>query len=261
MTDLLISPAEPPTIRAIGRTSSLCEELGADILFHSKAGWVGIQRKELADLIASCHDGRLAKELAQLQDLPIRYLIIEGRGQWTQDGSMLTSYGKWSLQSLWGVMSSVQVAGIHVLTTDSIPRTIQCIDALTKYWDKDSHSGLLTRPMPKSMWGDLTNEDYAIHFLQGFPGIGPGTAKKIYEHCGNKVPLAWEITEEELCKISGVGKVRARQMMAVLESQTQTQTTSTPATSAGKKRSRKSKTPSPDTRPGSVVVTTPASAN
>lgn len=261
MTELLISPAEPAVIRAIGRVSSLTEELGADILFHSKAGWVGIQRKEIKDLIASCHDGRLAKEVAQLQDLPIRYLIIEGRPQWTLDGQLLSSYGKWTKKSMSGVRISLQVAGVHLLQTDSIQDTIAEISHLHEWWNKDSHGGLFVRPKPQATWGELSNRDYGIHLLQSFPSIGPRTAGNIYDYFEGRLPLKWEVSEAELAKIPGVGKVRAQGMIRVLSG------TSVPAPSATVRKAKKS-APSPDSptptrtsRSKSAKTTSSSSAN
>ena len=61
---MYFSPSEPKEIKILGTVSAECEDRGADILFWSPAdgGWLGIQRKEMQDLVGSIGDGRLAEQ-------------------------------------------------------------------------------------------------------------------------------------------------------------------------------------------------------
>lgn len=49
---IYVAPTEPPSLKAIGKVSSLPERVGADVLFFSRGQKHAIQRKELRDLPA-----------------------------------------------------------------------------------------------------------------------------------------------------------------------------------------------------------------
>jgi ERCC4-type nuclease len=217
----LIAPTEPATLRnALGcpAFSSIPETFGADILFPHKSGFVGVQRKEINDLIASVHDGRLGKELVQLERCSVAMLVVEGRPKWTTDGILLRSHGApWHRTTHRSVLLTIQSKHVMVQESDSISDTATVIQHLRKWMEKgvDGH-GFRHRPGPVSMWGHADNQDWAEHLLQGFEGVGPGVAKKIIEKFGGP-PLRWDVTEEELMTVDGVGVKRARRLMQALE--------------------------------------------
>ena len=68
---MLISPTEPPELKALGKLSLLTEKHGADVLIMPHASWegmLGVQRKELKDLLASMSDGRFGEQMMKLKD-------------------------------------------------------------------------------------------------------------------------------------------------------------------------------------------------
>lgn len=216
---MLVSPAEPAYLRALGTVSSTPERVGADFLIHSPSlGAVGVQRKELNDLIASAYDGRLVKEIAQMKVLGLGVLLIEGRVQWTDDGLVLGNYSRWSRSQHLGTMWSVQLSGYWIAQTQSMAETSAWLSTFTKWTSKERHAGLRNRPGPSvhSVWGKADNRDWGIHLLQSFPGVGSDTAAKIYDHYGG-VPLQWLVSAMELQEVPGVGKGRASSMIAALD--------------------------------------------
>lgn len=212
----LVSPTEPAAIRALGRSTLLPEEYGVDVMFASKLGLVGVQRKELTDLVASIRDGRLGQELAQMQRLNVGIVLMEGDWQWTRDGESLRVRGM-SRTQVRGLEFSLQSRGYWTLTSLDTEDTIECLSQLRRWCEKDSHSSLSTRPkVPAGAWGKRTNRDWGVYVLQSFPGVGAGMAERIYDHF-NGVPLTWTTDVEGLQDVPGIGKKRARQMIGALE--------------------------------------------
>lgn len=216
---MLIAPTEPPAMKALGSVSSLPEQYGVDALFASRGQWVGIQRKELSDLINSVYDGRLTREVAQMQRLPLAMLIVEGRPSWTMDGDLMgkgASYGpKWTYTQHRGMLWSLRAKGIWVDTTDSVAETVGVIAMFIAYCRKEHHRALDRRPNPESVWGKPGNRDYACHLVQGLPGVGVELAERIVDTFG--VPFGWKVSEDQLTMVEGIGKKKAHKIWQALE--------------------------------------------
>lgn len=215
---MLIAPSEPRSIKVLGKSSSVPEKWGADIFFAAGGGTVGVQRKELTDLIASVQDGRLAKEVGQLQQVGRAVLIVEGRARWSSEGVLLgRDYGMpWTRTAHRNLMYSVQAQGIWVEQTDDANDTVAAVLNLHDYLRKPKHHSLVRRPGPVSPWGKATNQDWLAHFLQGLEGVGPELAKNLIEHFGGRSPIEWRVGERELRDVKGVGPKKAKQMVEAL---------------------------------------------
>lgn len=212
---MLISPTEPPELRAIGSVSLTPEDYGADVLIHSPHGLVGIQRKEFGDLVASAVDGRLYKQLSQLKQLPFKLIVIEGRPQWTNEGKLLarSDFTKAGYQ---GMMWSIQSAGCWISHTETLAETIELCLRFEKWIKNHSQtvSSLSSRSKPRGEWGIASNKDWGIWFLQSF-NLGPKLAERVYDELG--VPLAWTCTKEDLLRIHGLGKGRVEKIYGCLD--------------------------------------------
>lgn len=211
---MFVSAAEPASLRTLGQYSPLPEQMGVDFLIPCPLGMVGVQRKEIHDLIASRGDGRLARELAQMKQLDIAVLLVEGRLKWTSDGQLSTSRSRWTRSEHTSLLFSVQSTGVWVNSSESLSESREYLALLEKWFLKGSHKGIVTRPKPTTLWGTKTNRDWGIHVIQSFDGIGPGVAGAIFDRYG--VPLRWTITEEDLLSVPGVGKKRAEKMWRTL---------------------------------------------
>jgi ERCC4-type nuclease len=212
---ILVSPAEPAAIRTHFEVSSSCEQHGADFLFSSPHGMIGVQRKEVRDLVASIRDDRIARELGQSKQLAQMVLIVEGDWKWRRNGESARMEG-FTRPQFDGLMLSFQQHGWWVLHTATMADTVRTIHRCVSWFTKDTHDSLLVRPKPKSVWGTATNRDWAIHLLQSFDGLGVKSAAAIYDHFG-RVPLIWTANEKELLEVPGVGKQRARTLIVSLE--------------------------------------------
>lgn len=231
---LIVSSTEPLALRKllpIHKLSTMPERFGADVMWNVKDEWWGVQRKTVKDLVASVLDGRLAKEMGQMQQLAGKYLIIEGTLTWTTShsaqgtgGDLLTlttssRYGTTNVtrRQLRGIVWSVQNKGVHVEYTRNSPDTAAHLSMLHEWSRKEGHSSLTRRPSPVGKWGTPSNREYGEWVLQGFPGVGPELAKNIWDKFGG-VPLQWTASAKELATVKGVGKGKAQAMMEALGS-------------------------------------------
>ena len=197
-----------------GTVSMLPEKYGCDVAWRAQDEWWGVQRKEIADFIASIQDGRLAREVAMMKHLPMRIVVIEGRIQWTTDGELLIGKRATRVTKMQflGMQWSLQGLGVNVAFTESAYGTAEYIEGLAKWSTKARHSSIMRRPGPVAIWGTVNDEDWALHLLQSFDGLGMEKCKAILKHFGG-VPMDWSVTEKEMMEVPGIGKVLARRLM------------------------------------------------
>lgn len=211
---MFVAPSEPKSLQGLGTYSPLPESLGCDFLIPCPIGLVGVQRKEIHDLIASRADGRLARELAQMKQLDVAVLLVEGRLKWTGDGILSSSRAVWTRDQHLGLLFSIQSSGVWVNSSDSLTESREYLSRLEKWFSKEKHAGIMTRPKPQTQWGHRNDRDFGIHIIQSFDGIGPGVAGAIFDKYG--VPLKWTISQEDLMSVDGVGKKRAQKLWGCL---------------------------------------------
>jgi len=213
-----VSPTEPPRLKAIASSITTVYEskFGADVVFRSRGLWVGIQRKELGDLVNSVSDGRLGENLAKMKLRDIAVLLIEGTPKFSLEGELLGAAGRYGRgfteASYQGVLWTVQSQGIWVAHTKTLDDTIKYIETLERWCSKERHTSLMKRPGPVNSWGTATNEDFARHMLMGLPGVGVEVANRVLEKFG-RVPWEWSCTKEELMEVPGVGKKTADRLL------------------------------------------------
>ena len=215
-----VSPAErSPAIKSLGRYSSLPERHGADILAIGSRSRVGFQRKEVGDFFNSLQDGRLSYELAQLTNsdlLTHSVLIIEGRLDWTTDGESTRPYQSINLSSFQSLTTSIQLGGTILHYTLDSSGTCECVRSVSRYLDKPTHTSLQRRVSTRNPWGRTSNRGFALHLLQSFPGVGVGLAGQIYDYF-RRVPLRWDVTEQDLLNVPGIGPRRATELYRSIE--------------------------------------------
>lgn len=224
MKKVLVSPAEPASVKLkIGGTvSSKPEDFGVDFMWASHGKWFGVQRKRFPDdFMASLHDGRLQKELGQMQGLEMAFLILEGFGTWTVDGKVMDDYIDLNLTTLFSMMASVSVSfGVPVYRVRDESELVGAVKALHRWTSTGKHldgrSGLSRRPSVSGKWGTADSKEWAIHFLQGLKGVGPVQAEAIYEYFGG-IPMRWTVGgPDDFMKVDGIGKVRAQALWETL---------------------------------------------
>lgn len=211
---LLVSPAEPPALRKLGTVSATPETVGADFLFPTQHGLVGVQRKEVRDLVASVHGDRIARELGQSTDLYRMVLLVEGDWEWQPSGDSRVCPG-FSRAQYDGLMLSFQEIGWYVMTSVDLADTMQVLGRIQRWFEKADHTSLRQRPKSRAPWGSHLNREWGMFWWQSFDGIGVGMAGVLYDHVG--VPACWTVSEAELLAIAGVGKRRAKKILDALD--------------------------------------------
>lgn len=217
---MLVSPAEPEKLRRGFQVSSLPERWGCDFVFFAHGTKVGVQRKAIPDLIASVHDGRLAREVAMMDgQIDVKVLIVEGTVKWSNDGEMMgNGYGvQWNKRQFRGVLWSCRAKGLWIEYTADVGETLETLAWLEAWFSKGKHQTLDRRPGPTSLWGKPTHVDYAKHLVMGLPSVGPELAARIVDRFG--IPFTWKITRDDLVKVEGIGKKKAETIYAALEEQ------------------------------------------
>lgn len=216
---ILVSPAEPAALRAIGRTSPLPESRGADFLLPAHGSVLALQRKTFPDdLLSSLEDGRLEREMSQLKRSPIRALLLEGRPMWTGDG-LLLARRRYTREQVWGIVLSIMFEfGTPIVWTASLDETAGLVAAAEAWFQKGAHRSLYRRPTAAQTtdWGKATDRDWARHFIQGFPGVGSVLAEAIFDRF-SRVPLAWDVSFQDLASVDGIGPKRSRALWTALE--------------------------------------------
>jgi ERCC4-type nuclease len=194
----------------------LPEKYGVDFLWFAK-GWCGVQRKEIKDFAASLRDGRLGREVAQMGPLRHRLLIVEGVLEQIGSNVVYRNQTLMGLSHWYAALWGLQDNNIMLMSTRNKAETAMAVATYEHWTKKDKHTALTkTRNNIKvNSWGKATDRDFQIHMLTGIPGVGRGTAEAIINHFG-KMPVTWTVTEEQLCQIAGIGKVKARRMIEAL---------------------------------------------
>ena len=209
---MLISPSEPRALLQMGVVSQVPEQFGSDILLTVKGiGLVGIQRKEVADLVASARGDRMGKQLAQMSRLGLGVWIIEGDFQWSTNGVSLKVNG-FTKKEYDGLMFSIQSRTYWTVTTTNLTETIECVSHLASWLAKEKHQSLNRRTNPQSQtWGKPTSRDWGMHFWQSFEGVGVEMAGRLYDAFG--IPVVWGIEIGDLMSVKGVGKKTAERIL------------------------------------------------
>jgi len=217
---MLISPTEPKQFHRVGTVSSSPERYGADFLIIGHKQRIGVQRKQFpGDLLASLTDGRLYDQLPRLSDLDRSLLVIEGHGQWTEDGELIgNKYQRMNISQFYGLLYTIMFEfGVPSIWVGSMRDTIDVLVSLESWAKKKKHKALTQRPGPsKSSWGSTSEQHFAQHLLQGFPGIGPELAGRIVAKFEG-VPLTWTHSVDELMEVEGLGKRKAEGMVKALD--------------------------------------------
>jgi len=211
---ILYSPYEPESIKRMlegrGLQHSLPEKYGADFLIPCNGLKVAVQRKTGEDLLASLEDGRLMLEVALMRTADVAVLVVEG--EVPPPGSRYTK------EQVRNLLRSAYHRGVRVEHTSSPADTVEALLEMERYYSKDSHLSMITRPKTaaRDEWYRRTNREWAIFILQGFPGIGPTLAQEIFDYFG-RVPLKWDCTKEEMMRVPGLGTNRVNRLWEVLE--------------------------------------------
>jgi len=164
---------------------------------------VAIERKTVNDFISSMKNKRLLKQLEELQQYKNKLLIIEGiDGQelYTDSGPEEISSGEnWigmHPNAIRGFLLSILLKyKVPIIFTQNYKDTAKFISVLSKKQTKKEASLNVAKKT-------LNKKEQLQFIVEGFPGIGPTTAKKLLKEFKSLKNLG-NASEEELKKVIG----------------------------------------------------------
>lgn len=221
----LVSPGEKKFLELSPNSipSSQPEEVGADILAYTSRGKLGVQRKHVPDdFIASFEDGRLSKELPALREsVTFPVLLLEGDFIYNKMDLLMVGgrESRYTKTQVRNILRSIRyVQGIDVERSADIEDTVAVVNELVGWIEAEKHDSLYSRPSIRSEWGVASRVERQLHFLQGFPGVGVNTARKILDRFGSLGRVVKLVpTDAELMEVDGLGKSRISKIKEVLE--------------------------------------------
>lgn len=157
---------------------------------------VAIERKTVSDFISSMINRRLINQLEEIGQYEDRLLIIEGIYEQELYSDKLSEEREgMHPNSIRGFLLSVLLKyKVPVLFTKDAEDTAKFISVLAKRKSKE---------LPLNVGKKTLDKKERLQFIiEGFPGVGPKTARKLLEKFGTIKNIA-NATEEELKEILG----------------------------------------------------------
>jgi ERCC4-type nuclease len=207
---VLVSPMEPAQLKALGNSSFAPESYGCDYLWMADGwGMVGVQRKEVKDLVASQHDDRLAREVIAMKECDVGIWLLEGRMDWSSEGVLLSTRTHYTRSRHHGLLFTLLFQGFSLLYTDTIAESGLLLLSLENWLKKEKHRGVIGRTSTvRGEFGKASTEEWQAHFLSGLPGISVVRGERIVEHFGG---LPFRVTGN-LREVEGVGNRTAERI-------------------------------------------------
>ena len=156
---------------------------------------VAIERKTVGDFISSMKNKRLIKQLEELQQYKNKLLIIEG----IDEQDLYTDSKDWTgmhPNAIRGFLLSILLKyKVPIIFTQNYKDTAKFISVLSRKQTNVKASLNVTKKT-------LNKKEQLQFIVEGFPGIGPKTAKKLLKEFKSIKNLIGA-SEEELKKVIG----------------------------------------------------------
>ncbi|HTY44000.1 MAG TPA: ERCC4 domain-containing protein [Patescibacteria group bacterium] len=155
-------------------------------------GNIAIERKTVSDFISSMLSHRLLNQLEELQQYENRLLIIEGTDE--QELYSETEEGINSNAIRGFLLSIVLKHKVPIIFSKNSEDTAKFIERIAKKKERESPLNVKKRSLDK--------KERLQFILEGFPGIGPKTARKLLERF-KTLKNIMNASEEELKELIG----------------------------------------------------------
>lgn len=191
-------------------------EMKQSLIADYTYGQFGIEAKSIQDYFQSLHSGKLRTQLENLDDNFNRFaLVIHGKVEsyvsQIRNRGRKTSYASAEAQFI-GSLARFDVD--FDLTIMHFPTSSAAARWIVKRCQKD---GTLGRTNTYRAMRRTSSEDVRVDALRG-AGCSEAIAKRLLEEFGSLAELAGA-TVPELMRLEGIGKVRAKQIVKVFNSE------------------------------------------
>jgi Fanconi anemia group M protein len=182
-------------------------ELGIDVDFkHLKVadyliGDTAIERKTISDFISSMINKRLARQLEEIKQYPKPLLIIEGIEEQELYNDLSEGINGNAIRGF--LLSIVLELNVPIIHTNNCQDTAKFLMLLAK---KQSKSHISIRATKKAK----SKKQLKQFILEGYPGIGPATAKKLlkkYKNIKNIINQPIENLKKNIGKKAEIFKI------------------------------------------------------
>ena len=154
---------------------------------------IAIERKTISDFISSMINGRLHKQINNLQQYENKLLLIEGINE--QELYSDNAERGVSSNAIRGFLLSILLKHkIPIMFTKNSEDTARFIDVLARKKEVESSLNATKKSFNK--------KEQMQFILEGFPGIGPKTAKKLLEEFKTMKNI-FNTPQEEISKVIG----------------------------------------------------------
>jgi Fanconi anemia group M protein len=131
-----------------------------------------IERKTINDFISSMLNKRMIRQLQNMQPLKSKLLIIEGIDEY----ELYHEESGVNENAIRGFLLSIVLNfQVPIIYTKDYEDTAKFLIVLAKKPDKEREMGINDKPKPRNVKEQLQ------YLIEGFPGIGPKTARKLLE--------------------------------------------------------------------------------
>lgn len=161
---------------------------------------VVVERKAASDFVLSILDKRLFSQVQLMKAAYARAIVLI-------EGDVFATRSAIQPDALRGALSWLAVIeGVAVMTTQGPLESAACLAVMTRHAQEGlGYEIALRAGKPKSL-------DVLSRFaVEGLPGCGPATARKLLRHFGT-VRAVYNASADELSAVSGVGRKQAEQI-------------------------------------------------
>lgn len=157
---------------------------------------IAIERKSVVDFLSSMISKRLSRQLEEMKQYPKQLLIIEGIEEHELYNDSRNRETGINPNAIRGFLLNILLEyQIPIIFTKNYEDTAKFLLVLAKKETREHES---IRAKKKS----LSKKEQMQYILEGFPGIGPSTAKKLLKHFKSLKNII-NAKEEELKKLIG----------------------------------------------------------
>lgn len=197
-----------PVMRFLTQKDIIVEPQQLDVGDYIISSRIGIERKTVDDFLGSLLEGKLFVQMKNLRATYSRpLLLIEGEGLLTKRNI--------SQNAIFGSMTAIIVDfGIPIITTHSAQETADFLRVMAQREQKEGDRAVAIR-------GEKTARTIAEQqqfLVEGLPNVSAVLAQRLLQQFGSIRSLA-NATEEELCKIPGIGKTIAADILKILNAE------------------------------------------